>query len=269
MAHKTLVNGTAYEIKGGRTLVNGTGYGIKGGRTLVNGTGYNISFGIPIGSLPVGSSVFLNVGGVKKEFIIVQQGNPDSSKYDASCNGTWLLMKELYTRQAFYPYNNHDYEKSSAHSYLNWDFFGLLDANIQSAIKQVKIPYRQGSGSSFSVNYGAYGLSAKIFLLSGYEVGGTDSYMPAEGVKLNYFLSGNNDAANAKRIAYLNSSDLDGSVYSWWLRTPYPFYSPTDAWNVELNGRYSNGMTSNPCAIRPAFIMPFDSKVDDNFNVIA
>lgn len=44
MAHKTLVNGTAYEVKGGRTLVNGTGYSIKGGRTLVDGTAYEISF---------------------------------------------------------------------------------------------------------------------------------------------------------------------------------------------------------------------------------
>ena len=33
MAHKTLVNGTAYEIKGGKALVGGTGYAIKKGRT--------------------------------------------------------------------------------------------------------------------------------------------------------------------------------------------------------------------------------------------
>lgn len=44
MAHKTLVGGTVYEIKGGRTLVGGTGYDIKKGRTLVGGTGYDISF---------------------------------------------------------------------------------------------------------------------------------------------------------------------------------------------------------------------------------
>ncbi|MCQ2439439.1 MAG: hypothetical protein MJ074_06730 [Oscillospiraceae bacterium] len=43
-AGKTLVNGTAYTIKGGRTLVGGTGYSIKSGKTLVNGTGYSIKF---------------------------------------------------------------------------------------------------------------------------------------------------------------------------------------------------------------------------------
>ena len=50
MAHKTLVNGTQYEVKGGKCLVNGTSYDIKKGRTLINGTGEDIVFssGSPI-----------------------------------------------------------------------------------------------------------------------------------------------------------------------------------------------------------------------------
>ena len=44
MAHKTLINGTAYEVKGGKCLVNGTSYDIKKGRTLIGGTGYDITF---------------------------------------------------------------------------------------------------------------------------------------------------------------------------------------------------------------------------------
>ena len=47
MAHKTLVNGTSYDITGGKTLVSGTAYSIKGGKTLVGGTGYDISFAPP------------------------------------------------------------------------------------------------------------------------------------------------------------------------------------------------------------------------------
>lgn len=45
MAHKTLINGTAYSVSGGKTLVNGTGYSIKNGKTLVGGTAYGIEFG--------------------------------------------------------------------------------------------------------------------------------------------------------------------------------------------------------------------------------
>lgn len=60
MAGKTLIGGTAYEIKGGRTLVNGTAYGISGGKTLVNGTAYGIHFvetpkWTYVASLPTGS----------------------------------------------------------------------------------------------------------------------------------------------------------------------------------------------------------------------
>lgn len=44
MAHKVMIGGTVYEVKGGKCLVNGTGYTIQKGRTLVNGTGYDVSF---------------------------------------------------------------------------------------------------------------------------------------------------------------------------------------------------------------------------------
>lgn len=44
MAHKVLVDGTAYEISRGKTLVGGTVYSIAGGKTFVGGTGYDIRF---------------------------------------------------------------------------------------------------------------------------------------------------------------------------------------------------------------------------------
>ena len=44
MAHKELINGTAYDTKSGRCLIDGTGYAVKKGRTLINGTGYDINF---------------------------------------------------------------------------------------------------------------------------------------------------------------------------------------------------------------------------------
>ena len=45
MAHKTLIDGTAYSISGGKALVDGTAYKIKSGKTLVGGTAYSIEFG--------------------------------------------------------------------------------------------------------------------------------------------------------------------------------------------------------------------------------
>lgn len=43
MSHKTLINGTAYNITSGKSLVSGTIYNISSGKTLVSGTGYNIN----------------------------------------------------------------------------------------------------------------------------------------------------------------------------------------------------------------------------------
>ena len=45
MAHKTMVDGTVYDITGGRTMVGGTVYGIQKGKTMVDGTVREIGFG--------------------------------------------------------------------------------------------------------------------------------------------------------------------------------------------------------------------------------
>ena len=47
MAHQTRVNGTVYEITGGRTRVNGTGYEIASGKTRITGTAYDLTFAKP------------------------------------------------------------------------------------------------------------------------------------------------------------------------------------------------------------------------------
>lgn len=44
MAHKTTIDGTAYEIIGGRTLIDDTAYSIASGKTLVDGTVYEVGF---------------------------------------------------------------------------------------------------------------------------------------------------------------------------------------------------------------------------------
>lgn len=44
MAHKTKINGTNYDVSGGKTLIGGTAYKITGGRTLIGGTAYDINF---------------------------------------------------------------------------------------------------------------------------------------------------------------------------------------------------------------------------------
>ena len=113
----------------------------------------------------VGSTVKLKVNGTAKEFIVVHQGKP-SSLYDNSCDGTWLLMKDIYENRQWHNSNVNNLENSTIHSYLNGTFLNLFESNIRDAIKQVKLPYRKNGGSGGSDQSGANGLLCKIFLLS-------------------------------------------------------------------------------------------------------
>ena len=262
MAHKTIVGGTSYAIKGGKGMVGGTSFGVKKGKTMVDGTVYEIGFGQAISELAVGASVFMNVNGAEKEFLIVHQGKP-STLYDDSCDGTWLLMKDLYESRAWNDSDSNDYDNSTIHTYLNNTFLNLFDSNIKDAIKQVKIPYRKNGGSGGTDQSGANGLSAKIFLLSGYEVGWTtsdSSYFPVDGAKLDYFTA--SSGGNSKRIAYLN-----GTATYWWLRSPRTG-DTIRVWRVYSDGSYYGGAASSSYGIRPALILPGDTLVDDNFKVI-
>lgn len=202
-----------------------------------------------LGSKAVGSSVYLKVNGTNTEFLVVHQGKP-SSLYDDSCNGTWLLMKDIYVKKTSGDSSNNDYKNSDVHAYLNGTFLGLFDSDIQSAIKQVKLPYRNGTGSGGTTATGANGLSTKIFLLSGYEVGWTTSdsqYFPVDGAKLDYF--GSSSGGNSKRIA--NYGD---SAAGWWLRSP-----GTDStnyfWCVNPDGDYRSISYFNTYGVRPALVL--------------
>ena len=255
-SHKTMIDGTGYDLKAGRCLVGGTAYSVKKGRVLVNGTGYDIPFssGIPIGTLPVGSVVKIGVNGKSYDFLVVNQGIPsNSSLYDSSCDGTWMLMKNIYENRDWNSRDINKYESSGIHAYLNNTFLNLFDSNIRGAIKQVKIPYRKSGGSGGTDQSGANGLSAKIFLLSGYEVGWTTSggqYFPQDGAKLSYFESGTGTSANNKRIAKLN-----GSAAYWWLRSPFT-YDTRSVGHVDSNGVFSYNDASFSYGIRPAFTLP-------------
>lgn len=205
--------------------------------------------------LEIGSSIKLNINGTPRDWLVVHQGLP-SSLYDASCGGTWLLMKDIYENRQWHSIDWNKLESSTIHSYLNSTFLNLFDSNIRDAIKQVKIPYRKNGGSGGTDQSGANGLSCKVFLLSGPEVGlAGASYMPNDGAKLDYFNA--STTIDSKRIAYLN-----GSAANWWLRSP-----STDrviyAWFVYSNGYYGYNSVSNSLGIRPALILPSDFIVSE------
>lgn len=209
----------------------------------------------------VGSTVKLKVNGTAKEFIVVHQGKP-SSVYDESCNGTWLLMKDIYENRVWQSGNINKYESSDIHTYLNNTFLNLFESNIRDAIKQVKLPYRKNGGSGGTTQQGANGLPCKIFLLSAPEVHYEHTYIDSgEGAALSYFASCVTNNADSKRVAYYN-----GSAAYWWLRSPYTG-DANYVWSVYSDGSYYGNYASNSYGIRPALVLPSTLLVSDDGTV--
>ena len=216
---------------------------------------------VTLSSKAIGSTIKLKVNGSARNFIVVHQGKP-SSVYDDSCNGTWLLMQDIYENRAWHSSNTNDYANSTIHSYLNSTFLNLFESNIKNAIKQVKLPYRKGSGTSTTVTSGSNGLSAKIFLLSATETSFNFSTMPSgEGAELAYFKGCADNSSDSKRVAYLN-----GSATGWWLRSPYCYYFYDALYVVSSGGWYNSGC-SNSYGIRPALVLPSTLLVSDDGTV--
>lgn len=218
---------------------------------------------VRLGAKAVGSIVKIKVNGASKDFIVVQQGNPNTSTYDSSCAGTWLLMKDIYEKRQWNSSNTNDYANSTIHSYLNSTFLNLLESNIKTAIKQVKLPYRKGSGSSETVTSGSNGLSAKIFLLSAAETSFSHVYMPSgEGTELAYFKGCADDSSDSKRVAYFGRfADF------WWLRSPSCSGYSTYVLYVSSDGGLDDYGGSSGYGIRPAFVLPSTLLVSDDGTV--
>ena len=232
------------------------------GKVILSGGAPSSSIGTSISKLAVGSIVKMNVNGSAKEFIVVHQSKP-SSVYDESCNGTWLLMKDIYENRVWQSGNINKYESSDIHSYLNNTFLKLFDSNIQGAIKQVKLPYRKNGGPGGTTQQGANGLPCKIFLLSAPEVHYQHSYIDSgEGAALSYFASCVTNGVDSKRVAYLS-----GSAAFWWLRSPCTNFTG-DVWSIVSGGRCDYAATSNSHGIRPALVLPSTARVRDDGMVV-
>ena len=212
--------------------------------------------GILASELAVGSSVFLNENGSPVEYLAVNQGIPsDSSLYDSSCDGLWLLRKDVYTNRAWDSTDN-DYPNSDIHTYLNDTFMGLFDTDTQNAIQLVKLPCAKGSASTPTVYSGDNGLSTKVFLLAQLEVWGNSAnstYDAVDGACLDYFKGD----SGTDRIAY-----MDGTATGWTLRTPLA-QSTANVRLITTSGYLQSAGVAVAWGIRPALILPSNVLFDE------
>ena len=209
---------------------------------------------ITLETLDIGSKVYLNVDGVPKKFIVVHQGLP-SADYDSSCDGTWLLMEDIYEKRSWDRSGVSSFIASDVSAYLNNIFLYNLDNEIQRVIKHVIIP-DSVSGQ----------IATTIFLLSGYEVGWTISNfmeLAKDGSCLDYFAD--MLVSDNGRVAYDN-----GVAYDWWLRSRDRM-SKSFALCVDGAGVGQTFNQTTVQGIRPALILPRDlavSEEDGIYNII-
>lgn len=241
MAHKTLIGGTAYKIRGGRDLINGTGYDKKQGKTLVNGTARAISFGISLNTITPGAILYLNESGSPVPFYIAKHD------YESDLNGagrTLIVRKDCYDERAFGDSNN-AYANGPLDSWLCNTYLKLLDADIQAAIGTTKFYYTPGNGNTIVTT-----LQRAVFQLSLTELGKSENIVNTEGSEL--------PIARKLRIAYRN-----GSACAQWTRTP-----STNHTNVvcclNIDGRVRYALYDDSAGSRPAFTLSGNLEVEQN-----
>lgn len=231
MAHKTLINGTAYEIKGGKTLIGGTAYGIASGKTLVGGTGYDVSFEkkfvdctwaeiiqacqtktVPE-SWAIGDSKPMTINGTDYTIDIIGK-NHDTYTAGGTAPLTFQLH-ELYNTK--YTMNNSDtnsggYDNSAMHTTHLPAIKNLMPSEVKAAIKPVNKKASAGSQSTTIETISCY-----LFVLSEVEVLGTTSRSVAgEGSRYEYY-----QGAVAGSAGNIMNKYLSGTLSTWWLRSPY------------------------------------------------
>ena len=186
MAHKTLINGTAYEISGGTTRVSGTSYKINNGKALIGGTAYDISFMLPPDVVNVWSGehqayVSLNCIAYGNGYWVVGGYNHTDSGYVAqiaysrSLDGPWS-RKTLWTSTVSHSGNTID-----AITYAN-GYWVVAGVGIDSSTQYARIAYATSPNGTWTTkdlwqgsNSYYYGIACVTYANNHWVVGGKSS----------------------------------------------------------------------------------------------
>lgn len=242
--HKTLIGGTAYDVKSGKCLINGTAYAIQKGRTLINGTGYDIALASlydPVfannewadiiaachaGAVPdtwaVGDYKDMTIDGLSYRVDII--GKNHDAYLDGTAAPLTFQLHDCYetTYSMQVPASNRRY----------WENCQMRQTHLPAILKLLPDEIQTGIRA---VNKTTYGMRAtdKLFLLSESEVFGSNQYSAdGEGAQYAYYAAGNS------RIKKVN-----GSAYDWWLRSPC--IEDVDSYCIVSSGGYRSYKASN------------------------
>lgn len=124
--HKTLINGTAYTVKGGKCMVDGTVYNILKGRTLIDGTGWDITFPSAIEMPAKGDLITMNLDGTDRQYRVLK-----------IVDGTTVEVLGMWNVSTDMMFNSSDsfvYSGGTLDTYLNTIWYNTLTSNAKAAI---------------------------------------------------------------------------------------------------------------------------------------
>lgn len=249
--HKTLVNGTLYDVKGGKCLVNGTVYNIKKGRTLIGGTGYDIAFGPP---MPVkGDLITMNLDGTDRLYRVLKIVDEMTVE---------VLLMEDASSSVFGSTNT--YAGSTLDVYLNTTWYNTLSTAAKAAIVPKNITqYRYDYNAS--VYNSTTHSSFADFSTKALHAGIGDRYVYALGVDdvENYF---NHTFSNVDIWQLFWNTTAKPSRGSFpWLRDASIRINKR-VWEIDYSGGYvGDSVSYNSNNIRSAFQIDL-SKIDFTIN---
>ena len=242
--HKTLIGGTAYEVKAGKCLINGTAYAIQKGRTLINGTGYDIALASlydPVfannewadiiaachaGAVPdtwaVGDYKDMTIDGLSYRVDII--GKNHDAYLDGTAAPLTFQLHDCYERtySMQVPTSNQRY----------WENCQMRKTHLPAILKLLPDEIQTGIRAANKTTYGMRATD-KLFLLSESEIFGSNQYSAdGEGAQYAYYAAGNS------RIKKVN-----GSAYDWWLRSPC--IEDVDSYCIVSSGGYRSYKASN------------------------
>ena len=147
--HKTLINGTLYDVKGGKCMVNGTVYNILKGRTLIDGTGWDITFPSAL-TMPVkGDLITMNLDGTDRQYRVLK-----------IVDGTTVEVLGMWNVSTSTKFDNNGtstYAGKTLDTYLNTTWYNTLSTIAKAAIVPKNInQYQYSSGSYNQTTHASY-----------------------------------------------------------------------------------------------------------------
>ncbi len=219
---------------------------------------------VTLGSRNVGDIIKIRENGVPVDFLIVHKGLPPSY-YDSSCNGIWVLRKNVHSELAV-DGKAPNYPVSQVAAWLENTYYNMFDAAVKAGIRHARIPYRYWTGSATAAATGAAGAAVHCFFLSSGELGEdsatSHNQHPAFSSVLDYFRGCTGSNNTEKRIAY----DAGGTKAIWPLRNIID--RSGGLLRVNTNG-YMNvyGNSGYKDYVRPAMILDPGMLIDNSGTV--